>query len=113
MLCNSIPNRLSLTFAKISEAKWSDNDRQSVIERCGTQLRASASQVFIDLICTLLSTKTPRSLSPVSNPLCNAHVSAWRVLRHTRLIVVELKDKGMTLYLLQLLSLIPARSPKK
>ena len=83
ILCSSIPRRLSLTLAKISQAKWSDNDLQSVIERCGTQLRASTSQVFIELVCPLISTRAPRSLSPVSNPCCSAYVSAWRVLRHT------------------------------
>ena len=83
ILCSSIPRRLSLTSAKISEARCSDNDLQSVIERCGTQLRASTSQVFIDLICPSISAKAPRNLSPVSSPCCSAYISAWRVLRHT------------------------------
>ena len=83
ILCSSVPRHLSLTLAKISEARWSDNDLQSVIERCGTQLRASSSQVFIDLICPLISARAPRSLSPVSSPCCSAYLSAWRMLRHT------------------------------
>lgn len=90
MLCSSIPRRLSLTLAKISEAKWSVNNLRSVIERCGTQLRAAASQVFIDLICPVISARTPRSLSAVSSPCCSAYASAWRVLRHTHTHVLLL-----------------------
>ena len=93
ILCSSIPRRLSLTLAKISETRWSDNDLQSVIERMWHATAGSTSQAFIDLICPMISTRAPRSLSAISSPCCSAYVSAWRVLRHTRLIVVVLKGQ--------------------
>ena len=61
-----MPNLLSLTFARISEAKWSERERQSVRAKCGTQLLASTSHVIKDLIWPLISAKTPMSSkSPV------------------------------------------------
>ena len=52
-----MPSLLSLTFARISEAKWSDNERQSVRAKCGTQLLASVSHVRMDLIWPLSSAR--------------------------------------------------------
>ena len=107
--CTISCRSLARGFRKLDDPK----ENGSLWMLSTAQLLASTSHVFRDLIWPLISAKTPLSLSPASRPCCSEYVSAWSVLRHTRRIVVELKDKVVTLYVLQLLLLTSVRSPRK